>query len=355
MAGSAEYGLGPYTFPRGWFLVAQAEDATNTPSSLRYFGKDLIMYRGASGKVAVMDAYCPHMKTHLAKNSTSYVVTDGKHVDGDDIRCPYHGWKFGPDGMCNEIPYSPAPIPKAAKIRSYPVREWCGFISIWYDEDEAEPHYEPPQLAQWDHPQWVHWKIDDLGIINCHPQEVIDNIADKAHLGPIHGSTDIQHFNNSFEDHVMRQSTATGNVKMPGVTFTNETHYTGPGILLSRMGGMMDSFMLVAHTPVEDGSVQVWHGLLAEAPNNPPTDQDLQMVAMFQVFSREALTQDFDVWANKKPCFQIMQVQGDGPFGKTRSWYQQFYRPVSEVPSLPHELIVTKGTLSDPWPMKAAE
>jgi len=350
MARSAEYKLGPFTFPRGWFLIAKVEEATNKPVPLRYFGRDLIMYRGASGKIAVMDAYCPHMKTHLAKNTTSYVVLDGKQVEGDDIRCPYHGWKFGPDGTCNEIPYSPAPIPKAAKIRSYPAREWYGFIIMWHDEEDNEPVFEPPVIEQWDHPQWVPWQIDDLGEIGCHPIEVVDNIADKAHLGPIHGSTDIGHFENVFDSHVMRQSTVTSNVKTPGMRFTNETFYTGPGILLSRMGGMMDSFMLVAHTPIEDGSLKVWHGLTAEAPNNPPTEQDLQMVTMFQIFSRDALTQDFEVWANKEPCFDIMQVIGDGPFGKTRAWYKQFYNPVanSDKKAVTGK-VITKGTMRDSW------
>ncbi len=356
MARTAEYNLGPFTFPRGWFLIAKAEDATDKPIALRYFGRDLIMYRGSSGRIAVMDAYCPHMKTHLAKNTTSYVVTDGKQIDGDDIRCPYHGWKFGPDGVCNEIPYSPASIPKAARIRSYPAREWCGFIVMWYDEEDNEPQFEPPLLEQWSDPKWVHWKIDDLGEIACHPQEVVDNIADKAHLGPIHGSTDIGHFENVFDGHVMRQSTITGNVKMPGMRFTNETFYTGPGILLSRMGGMMDSFMLVAHTPIEDGTVKVWHGLTAEAANDPPTEQDLQIVEMFQIYSRDALVQDFEVWANKEPCFEIMQVIGDGPFGKTRTWYKQFYNPLSEAGNYNVDgKIITKGTLRDAWPEKVTD
>lgn len=358
MAKTAEYNLGSFTFPRGWFLIAKAEAATNKPVPLRYFGRDLIMYRGASGKVAVMDAYCPHMKTHLAKNTTSYVVIDGNQIDGDDIRCPYHGWKFGPDGVCNEIPYSPAPIPKAAKIRSYPAREWCGFIAMWFDEEQNDPNFEPPAMPQWESPKWINWIIDDLGIIDCHPEEVVDNIADKAHLGPIHGTQNIEHFDNVFEDHVMRQSTAAGNVKMPGVVFANETFYTGPGILLSRMTGMMDSYMLVAHTPVEDGSVQAWHGLIAEAQNNPPTDQDQQMVAMFQVFSKEALLQDFEVWAHKEPCFQIMKVLGDGPFGKTRTWYKQFYNPVSEADKYQNAVngkVITKGTKRDHWPDKVKE
>ena len=49
MAKTNEYGIGQYTFPRGWFMVGESAEATNKPSSLRYFGRDLIMYRGTSG------------------------------------------------------------------------------------------------------------------------------------------------------------------------------------------------------------------------------------------------------------------------------------------------------------------
>ena len=41
MAKTNEYGIGQYTFPRGWFMVGEAAEATNKPSSLRYFGRDL--------------------------------------------------------------------------------------------------------------------------------------------------------------------------------------------------------------------------------------------------------------------------------------------------------------------------
>ena len=52
----------------------------------------------------MLDAYCPHMGTHLARNNTSYVVQDGQ-IEGDSIRCPYHGWRFGPDGKLYAAPF----------------------------------------------------------------------------------------------------------------------------------------------------------------------------------------------------------------------------------------------------------
>ncbi len=49
---------------------------------VKYFGEELILYRTESGEARLTDAYCPHMKTHLAKNESSYIVLDGKVVAG---------------------------------------------------------------------------------------------------------------------------------------------------------------------------------------------------------------------------------------------------------------------------------
>ena len=73
---------------------------------------------------AMLEAYCPHMGTHLGRSQASYVVESGQHVDGEGIRCPFHGWRFGADGRCDDIPYFDGPIPEKARVRS-----WRG--AIW--------------------------------------------------------------------------------------------------------------------------------------------------------------------------------------------------------------------------------
>ena len=357
MATTAEYGLGEFTFPRGWFMIGEANEATNKPKAIRYFGQDMVLYRGESGRVVVMEAYCPHMGTHFANNDTSYIVMDGKQIDGDAIRCPYHGWRFNAEGQCDEIPYSPAPIPEKACIKSWPAQEWGGCIFIWYDEENGAPDYDLPALPEWEDTAWVNWKLDHLGILECHPQEIIDNITDKAHLGPIHGSQDMQYFETEFKGHVVSQLLAAGHRTLSDDVLTNETWYTGPGILMSRMLGFYPSLMLITHTPVEDGTVRAWHALLVKSGNDVANDEDVKSAREYQEGSRLAFMQDFDVWANKRPCFQIMQVVGDGPFAKARIWYEQFYNPREKAKSFQDRVngkYISKGTIRDPWEEKGA-
>src|SRR5689334_7302007 len=84
--------------PRGWFVVADSAAVEKRPYSTRCFGEDVVLFRAQSGAVAMLEAYCPHMGTHLGRSQASHVVTSGRHIDGDDIRCPFHGWRFGLDG-----------------------------------------------------------------------------------------------------------------------------------------------------------------------------------------------------------------------------------------------------------------
>ena len=324
MAGTADYNLGPFTFPRGWFMVADSSEITTVPKAVRYFGRELVLYRGHSGRVYMVDAYCPHMGTHLARNTTSYVVRDKIHVEGDSIRCPYHAWRFGPDGRCNEIPYYKGRIPEAAKLQTWTVQERYGCIYVWHDAEGGAPDFDLPQIPEWDDPGYVRWQIDHLGTLPCHPQEVVDNMADVAHLGPTHGGPS-EYFHNEIEGVVVRQRQGAEHRSLAvGFMLETDTFYTGPGVLLSYFNGN-SAIMYIAHTPVDDGVIRAWHGMLVKSPNNPPREEDITNARNAQAGSLAAFAQDFEIWANKRPCISPMALPTDGAFHKVRMWYRQFY------------------------------
>ena len=332
MAKTADYGLGEFAFPRGWFMVADAALVTSEPKPVRYFGQELVLYRGKStGRVVLLDAYCPHMGTHLARNRTSYVVRNGAQVDGDSIRCPFHRWRFGPDGRCNEIPYSTAPIPAAARVRAWHVIETMGAVFAWHDPEGGDPDYEIPTLAAWNDPAWVRWTFDDLGVLACHPQEVVDNIVDAAHQSPVHGQ-ELVYFENEFRGHQVVQRE--GGVSRTELSQSEEilsidATYHGPAVLISALGGRHPSYFLICHTPVDDGTIQVWHALTMKSAHATATADDVATARAFGAVSLEAFAQDFDLWLNKRPATSILQIADDGPYHKLRQWYRQFYNPRS--------------------------
>jgi 3-ketosteroid 9alpha-monooxygenase subunit A len=327
MATTADYGLGEFTFPRGWFMVSRASDVTKAPVPIRYFGRDLVAYRGESGRVVVMDAYCPHMKAHLAAEQTSGGAAT--RVEGDSIRCPYHAWRFGPDGRCNEIPYFDGPIPPGAKVRAFPVAERFGCIFVWHDPEEREPDFDLPDVPEWDDPQWIVCEFESLGALPVHPQEIVDNIADTRHFGPIHGQR-LAYFDNIFEGVTARQRSGGGHETMPTSEegqLHSDAAYTGPGVLVARYSSDTDAVQIILHTPVEDGVTQVWHGLFARAAATPHAASDLALHRSYYDLGLAAFAQDFAIWRTKEPAIQIMRVPTDGPFQKARGWYAQFFNP----------------------------
>lgn len=83
--------------------------------------------------------------------------------------------------------------------------------------------------------------------------------------------------------------------------------------------------MYVAHTPVDDGSIKVWHGLLVRTANNPPSDDDVRNARAAQAGMLAAFSQDFEIWTHKRPCLSPWAVRTDGSFAHVRTWYRQFY------------------------------
>ena len=324
MAQAADYGLGPNIFPRGWFIVAESSELDKGPMAVRFFGQDLALYRGESGRPVLLDAYCAHMGTHLTASTSAMIVKNGLQIEGDSIRCPYHGWRYNAEGDVDDIPYFDGPCPKSASIRSYPVVDNMGCVMAWFDPDDREPDYAAPFLKEWDDPQWVNWELDHLGELSIHPQEILDNMADVRHLGPTHGAPS-EYFENELKDHVCIQRQG-GPMQLYDTYLYTTTWYTGPGILLSKqVFADNEIFELIANTPVDDGVVKCWHGILFRGSEGGATDADRAAAKAAQAGALEAFGADFNVWKYKRPALKIMQLKTDGPFRTNRKWYSQFY------------------------------
>ena len=76
---------------RSWQPVYIAEKlASGKAVPLRILGEEFTLYRGASGQPHVVASRCAH---RAAKLSTS-------RVEGEEIRCLYHGWRYNGSGQC---------------------------------------------------------------------------------------------------------------------------------------------------------------------------------------------------------------------------------------------------------------
>lgn len=332
MATSADYKLGEYPFPRGWFIVAQSSDVGRKPFNVHYFGQDMVLYRGESGRLVMLDAYCPHMGTHLGMNKTSETVVGGTYLEGDNIRCPFHAWRFGPDGVCNNIPYFDGPIPSGARVKSWPVEERFGIVFCWHDPEEQEPDIDLPHVPEWDDPAWVRWLgIDHLADLN-HPIEIVDNTSDRAHLNHLHGGH-VLHYENEVEGPYLhqRETMATGDwdegvTDLAGHRMTTITTYFGPGAATGRFIEL-DAIQLICHTPIDDGTCRLWQASMLKSRSGVADDEARDNQDKLNRNLAHGLIRDAEVWKHKRPALRIMQLPTDGPFLQSRMWYSQFYNP----------------------------
>ncbi|MEZ5709836.1 MAG: Rieske 2Fe-2S domain-containing protein [Blastomonas sp.] len=330
MAQTKDYNLGSFDFPRGWFMIAEASELDAGPLALRFFGKSFALYRGESGRLVCLDGHCKHMGAHLTASRTASIAAHGEQIEGDAIRCPYHGWRYRADGVVDDIPGFAGPCPKSAKIESHIVREVMGAVMMWHDPEGGEPHYDPPFLAEWDAPNWVNGSYDHLGMLPVHPQEVLDNMADANHLGPTHGSP-TEYFENEFAEHVYIQRQG-GFRREYDAWLTTYTWYTGPGLLLSRQAiGDFRGIEFIFHTPVDDGSVKVWHNNLMLVGTDTPGPEEIAAAKAMQQEVLDAFSQDFEIWFSKEPAIRIMGVPTERNFELGRSWYRQFYNPLGDA------------------------
>ena len=354
MAKTQDYQLGPFTYPRGWLMVAAADTVTSIPTEARICGEDVVLYRGESGRAYMVEAYCPHMGAHLAVGPTGATARHCQQVEGETIRCPNHGWRFGPAGNCVDIPYSDITIPDTLRLRTWPLAEVGGCLFAWIDEEGGEPTYELPEVPEWHDPQWLCSPVEDMGEWAVHQMELAEHGVDKIHLANVHGADRVVYHEVTFDGHRAQTTSHTATLLPDGGEAVAVTYsrYTGPGFLLAEMPGERPAILLFCHTPVEDGRIRGWHAVLMKAAGEQVTDEDRAAHRQMCEFSRLAFEQDLHIFQRKKPCLRPVQIPGDPPFRRYRQWYGQFYRPRADVQSIQQAangVIVTEGVHQAPW------
>lgn len=319
----------PERYGRGWYCVGKSDEYTNKPTSLEYWGgTKVVAYRGTEGQFIVLDAYCPHMGADMALG----------FVEGNSLRCNFHAWRWAEDGSCDDIPYAKN-IPERACIKSWPTLERNGLVYIYYDPEGNPPveGEEPIVLQELIDEDWSDWTLATIKI-NTNPRELVDNIADKAHFGPIHGS-EAHDFENVYHKHVAVQRMKGKSPRLSEDSFlVTEATYWGPGVMVTRMSGQMDgmpveSMLLVANTPITTESFDLRFGVAVKKFPGMSEEESQEMVDAYVEQARAAFYEDVELWHTKIRVDNPLLCDGDGPVNMLRKWYDQFFVDRADVPS----------------------
>lgn len=315
-------------YARGWHCLGLAKDFTDKPTKLEYFGTKMVAYRGEDEAVHILDAYCPHMGADLSL---------GK-VEGNSIRCPFHHWSWGADGVCDDIPYADK-IPAKACITSYQVLERNQLLFVWYDPEGKAPlaQEQPPVIDDCYSDEWTDWRVE-LIPINTNCRELVDNMADSAHFGPVHGAP-ITKFQNIVEGHTYTQELWSSSELLAedGELYSRATYY-GPAYMNTYMsgkiGGMdVESRLLVTHVPISTESFDLRFGVMVKKNPNLTDAENSAMVEEYVKQNHTAFFQDVDIWHSKVRVDNPVLCDGDGPVHRLRRWYSQFYVNRADVPA----------------------
>lgn len=145
--------------------------------AIQLCGQELVIFRGEDGKVGALDAYCPHMGTHLGR---------GKVIN-NNVRCFFHHWQFDKSGTCRSIPCQEE-IPAKAKVPSYSVCEKFGAIWIY---PGATPSHELSDFLEIPRNEKLKIKFGKSYLRTCHHHVTMINGIDPQHLKTVH-SLDIE-------------------------------------------------------------------------------------------------------------------------------------------------------------------
>lgn len=208
-----------------WYPMVRSEDLSpDTPQRVKGLGLHFAVFRDSKGVAHTVSDTCVHRGGSLAG---PWQLTGRPRIVEDCIVCPYHGWEFGADGVCKNIPsigYGTKP-PARAKVDAYPTVEKYGVVFAFLGD---LPENERPPLIdvkEWGDPKW---RANSVLILDVpfHYERSIDNGIDPAHnefVHPTHGLSAIHRETYKVREHDIVE----GSQKL-GIMFRHR--YSAPGL-----------------------------------------------------------------------------------------------------------------------------
>jgi phenylpropionate dioxygenase-like ring-hydroxylating dioxygenase large terminal subunit len=159
-----------------WYAVEFSQLVGSKPVKVTLMNVDYVLYRDPKGQVVALEDKCAHRGAALS----------GGWVEGNCIRCPYHGWSYNPEGRCESIPADQpgTVIPKRAQVNSLPVEEKLGFVWLFVGDLPAEQRPPIPDLPEYGDPKWR--LVSGEYTWDAHYTRVLESGLDSSHAPFVH-------------------------------------------------------------------------------------------------------------------------------------------------------------------------
>jgi phthalate 4,5-dioxygenase oxygenase subunit len=112
------------------FALSENLEPGAAPTPVRLLGENFVAFRSPDGRIGFLDERCPHRRSSLLL----------ARVEGDGLRCIYHGWKVDVSGCVVEAPTQtirPERFCASVPVTHFPVHEEAGIAWVWLGGAEA--------------------------------------------------------------------------------------------------------------------------------------------------------------------------------------------------------------------------
>jgi vanillate O-demethylase monooxygenase subunit len=156
-----------------WHAVAYSDELAAAPLPADLLGEPLVLWRDSSGTAHAFSDLCVHRGTALSLGT----------VEGDEIVCPYHGWRYGTSGACTAIPQlaDPTRVPAKARATSFRCEERYGMVWVALDE----PRWPLPDVPELESGDW-HTVTCGPYAWKCDSSRQVENFTDFGHFPFVH-------------------------------------------------------------------------------------------------------------------------------------------------------------------------
>lgn len=318
-------------FPEGWYRVAWSRDlGPRGVAPVRLCGRDLVLFRGDSGRVHLLDAFCPHVGAHLGH---------GGRVEGEHVICPFHGWRMDERGACVHVPLA-RKIPPRACLRRWHVAEVSGAVMAYFHPQHATPRWQPQPLVAWPDRRWTRPEILRPWRLTTHVQEFGENAVDLGHAVFLH-------------DHITRRAETIEVVcdgpvlrhgsrhhykvfaiaELLGARVEGTLHTQCDGFGRVQVNALVHAGFPIEHrlvfypTPIDEEHIELHAAVSLRRQSSWLLTQLLHAKSVQE--ARKTIDQDAPIWSNKRYVERPLLVEGEHAMAQYRRWARQFY-PTSQ-------------------------
>lgn len=155
--------------PDFWYPLAWSDQLKARAVIARAFaGEPIALWRSKAGKVFALEDRCAHRQVPLSKGT----------VEGEALKCGYHGWTYDCAGACVDVPYlGKSRLPNG--VKSYPVMERDGLIFVFPGDAARAPQREPVTLGAAADSRYRSRRLKRD--VRCHYSFMHENLFDMNH------------------------------------------------------------------------------------------------------------------------------------------------------------------------------